>query len=100
MKVEIVLNELIIEGMAVQEAVALQDAIESELSRLFAQHGLPRTLAQARMQPPTAENGGGAFSIHVDGAQWRGATSENATGRSAQAVGAVVAGSIYRGLRQ
>jgi hypothetical protein len=95
MKLEIMLDELIISGMSAADAQRLYAAIEGELARLFAEQGIPPALAQ-----PAAGESGGNLSLGVDNieAATAHATPGHAAGSSANAVGSAVAVAIYRRL--
>jgi len=80
--IELHVEELVLEGFAPAERHAVADAFERELSRLFAERGLP-----------AAREGAGGASFDVDAGSVR-----LAPGTRAGAAGAQLARAVYGGL--
>lgn len=81
MNIEIHIEELVLHGFAPGDRYCLGAAVELELARLFAERGVPPSLAQGA---EFADMGGGAF--------------EMAPGSRSEAIGAQVAQAVYGGL--
>ncbi len=79
--VELHIEELVLHGFAPQDGHRIGAAVEAELARLFAEPGMPPSLA----------NGGEI--AHLDGGAF-----EAATGSGAEAIGGQVAQALYGGL--
>ena len=79
--VELRIGELVIDGVAITDHVALGAAVEVELSRLIAEGGVPASLA------------GGAALNTVDAGR-----ITILRGGDASAVGVQIAQAVYRGL--
>lgn len=79
--IQLHIDELILHGFSPADRSRIAEVIQTELARLFASKGVPRTLTQ-----------GGAVPV-LDGAEF-----EFTPGMSAQAIGLQVAQSIYGGL--
>ena len=80
--IEIHIDELVLYGFAPADRWRISQAIEHELTRLFAEQGLPPTLS---MGGELARIDGGTFHV--------------ATGTAAEGLGAQVAQAVYGGLR-
>jgi hypothetical protein len=79
--VEIRIEELALHGFSPVDRYRLADAVERELARLFADQGVPASLAQGH---EIAHLNGGRFEV--------------ATGSNAEGIGVQVAQALYGGL--
>jgi hypothetical protein len=77
--IELDIQEVVLVGVSVHQREELQQAIATELQRLFRQQGIPGSLAQATLVP------------HKDGGQVVPSSSTDP-------LGAEIARAIYRGL--
>ena len=80
--VDLHIERLVLDGFAGLDRAALGAAVEAELTRLVAAHGVSPGLA------------GGGHTPHVDGGR-----ISSGPGASAAALGVQVAQAVYRGLR-
>ena len=78
--IELHIEELVLHGFAPSDRYRIAHAVERELARLFADQGLPPSLAQ---EAEVTQSDAGAFKI--------------ASGATAEAVGAQVAHQVYGG---
>lgn len=78
---ELHIDELVLDGFPARDRYRISEAIESELTRLFAERGLPTSLSRKR---EVAGMNAGAIQIGAD--------------RRPTAIGIRLARSIYRGL--
>jgi hypothetical protein len=83
MKIDLHIEELVLEGFPAADRHRIGAAVESELARLFTEQGLPPGLA------------GGGEIPRLDGGSF-----EVKAGGRAEAVGGQVAGAVYGGLRR
>ena len=81
--IELHIEELVLHGFAVKDRYAIGEAIQRELTRLFAEQGVPQSLGQGY---EVGRLDGGSFHI--------------AKGAKADAIGEQVAQSVYGGLRK
>lgn len=81
MNLELHIEELILHGFPASDRHIISTAMQHELSRLFTEQGVPRSLSQ-----------GGTIN-QIDGGSF-----EMATGTRADAIGTQIAQSIYGGL--
>jgi hypothetical protein len=81
--IELHIEELVLRGFAPGDRYRIAEGVEQELSRLFADGGVPESLA----------DGGEIASVD-------GGAIEVAPGSMAEVVGAQVAKAVYGGLRQ
>jgi hypothetical protein len=81
--VELHIEELLLNGFAPQNRYRIGAAVEVELARLFAEHGMPSSLTQSA---EVAHLDGGAFEV--------------APGSSAESIGNQVAQALYGGLNR
>ncbi|HEY9405594.1 MAG TPA: hypothetical protein VIQ24_23290 [Pyrinomonadaceae bacterium] len=83
-EIELHIEELVLDGFAAADRYRIGDAVERELSRLFAEHGVPASLA-AGLDAPHLD--AGAFPF--------------VPGNSApEKIGAQVAQAVYGGLKR
>jgi hypothetical protein len=78
--VELTIEELVLHGFAADDRHTIGASVERELGRLFAEHGVPATLAQ------------GGDLMRLDGGSFLVAPDSRVEG-----IGAQVARSVYRG---
>jgi hypothetical protein len=78
-KIELTIDELVLHGLDPSDRAGIREAIERELSRLFAQRGVPPTLAGRGVRAARLED----------------ATEEVQAGSRADAIGAQVARTLY-----
>ena len=83
MNIELNIEQLVLHGVDVRDRRGLQAAVEAELSRLFAERGLPPALAQ------------GGYVPHLDGG-----TANLAPGAQAANSGVQIARAVYGGLNK
>jgi hypothetical protein len=83
MKIDLYIEELVLEGFRAADRYRIGAAVESELTRLLTEQGLPPGLAQGADLPRLD---GGSFAIR------QGARPET--------MGAQVAGAVYGGLKR
>jgi hypothetical protein len=79
--IEVHIEELVLEGVSAADRLSVGAAIERELGRLFAEHGVPERLTAG---PPRQAVDGGSF--------------ERGSGASPARIGDQVAVAVYRGL--
>ena len=79
--IELHIEELVLRGFAQGDRYQIGEAVEQELTRLFADRGVPQSLAEVG---EIASVDGGAFEV--------------APGSRAEVVGAQVAKAVYGGL--
>jgi hypothetical protein len=79
--IELHIEELVLRGFAAKDRYAIGEAVQRELQRLFAEQGVPHSLAQGYEQ---AQLDAGAFNVKA--------------GAKADEIGTQVAQSIYGGL--
>jgi hypothetical protein len=79
--IEVYIEELVLHGFAPGERYAIGEMVQRELTRLFAERGMPPSLSQGA---EIARLNGGAFDVRP--------------GAKPQTVGAQVARAVYRGL--
>jgi hypothetical protein len=80
--VELHIEELVLHGFAAADRYRIGEMVERELARLFAEEGIPATLA------------GGLEAPHLDAGAFHVAANSKA-----EAVGAEVARAVYGGLK-
>jgi len=80
-RIELNIEELVLHGFSPGDRYRIGEAVEQELSRMFADQGVPQSLERGR---EIANMDGGAFEV--------------ATGSRAQVVGVEVAKAVYGGL--
>jgi hypothetical protein len=78
-KIELTIDELVLHGLDPSDRAGIREAIERELSRLFAQRGVPPSLAAERGRTARLDD----------------ATDEVQAGSRADAIGAQVARTLY-----
>jgi hypothetical protein len=81
--IELDIDELVLHGFAPGDRAGIAGAVQSELARLFAEHGVPARLNTSSMIP------------HLDGGSF-----PVAAGASPAGIGAQVARMVYGGLGQ
>lgn len=81
--IELHIEELVLHGFESGDRYRIGAAVEAELARLFAEQGVPPSLAQ------------GGEMAHLDGG-----TFDVAPGSTAEAIGAQVAQALYGGLNR
>jgi hypothetical protein len=79
--IEVHIEELVLHGFSTVDAPTIAAAVERELARLFAAHGVPESLA------------GGGARVAIDAGAF-----ERAPGQTPSAVGAGVARSVHEGV--
>jgi hypothetical protein len=82
-KVELHIDELVLEGFSPEDRYRIGEALERELTRLFEERGVPGSLTSER---EIESINGGSF--------------EAARGERAERVGAQVAGAVYGGMKR
>jgi hypothetical protein len=82
-KVELHIDELVLEGFFAEDRYRIGEALEKELTRLFEEKGVPGSLTSEREIEAIK---GGSF--------------EAAPGARAERVGTQVAGAVYGGLKR
>lgn len=81
--IELHIEELVLHGFAPADRYAISEAVQRELTRLFAEHGVHPTLAKGRQ---VESLDGGVFHVK--------------RGSRPDAIGTQVAQSVYGGLKQ
>lgn len=81
--IELNIEELILEGFEDRNRRAIEEAVERELSRLFAERGIP----------PSLENGGRIDNLD-------GGIFEMKPGLKAEMIGVRIAQAMYRGINK
>lgn len=82
-KVELHIDELVLEGFFAEDRYRIGEALEKELTRLFEERGVPGSLT-SESEMDTIK--GGSFQV--------------APGARAERVGSQVAGAVYGGLKR
>lgn len=82
-KVELHIDELVLEGFFAEDRYRIGEALERELTRLFEVRGVPESLTSKREMDRI---NGGSFQV--------------APGARAERVGTQVAGAVYGGLKR
>ena len=83
MNLELHIEELILHGFAVNDRYTISAAMQQELSRLFTEHGVPRSLSQNSAIP-----------------QLDGGTIQTTPMMQPEAIGVQIAQSIYGGFSE
>ena len=81
-KVEIHIDELVLEGFLPEDRSGIGESLERELSRLFQERGVPQSLTADKQ---VDEIKGGSFEV--------------AAGSRAERIGRQVAGAVYGGMK-